>query len=377
MARPALLFSWSILADHFGATATLARGRSRRGNWARAKTRKPRRAGNSRRNSASKRQARFGRWVKSVRVVKSGSRPMHWRATWMSAASAATKLRLNGRHEAAGPFLFPKSIARRGLLFPSPDRKFTLGSGPSSIVSKRSETADRDRPMTQRGSSPDVSLAEPGPRLSRHGPVAPAPKDDPVGHDPVQLRQRVKGNGGIGMVLDVIGHVPGKPPDHLACVSGAGVVESVARPFAASVFRIEIRPQDQLADEQGNDPYPEQDRRVERQRNDKQHRIARHIKAGFPHDVVALVLGYPGNGDLAGQGMTKHQPHAAGDLQKTAIGDRELRVRSWFRANDQFRIVVGILRVAMMVPMKQAIIFVRKRDYERRQIAHGKVERAA
>ena len=54
-AMPALSFSWSILAGLFGATAILAHGRYRRANWTTVKTRKPQRAGNSPRNSASKR----------------------------------------------------------------------------------------------------------------------------------------------------------------------------------------------------------------------------------------------------------------------------------------------------------------------------------
>ena len=58
--------------------------------------------------------------------------------------------------------------------------------------------------------------------------------------------------------------------------------------------------------------------------------------------------------------MTKHQRLTAGDLNKPAIGDRKLRVRGRFRADDQFRILVRILRVAMMVPVKQAIILVRR-----------------
>jgi predicted NUDIX family NTP pyrophosphohydrolase len=52
-----LSFSSSILAGLFGVTAISAHGRFRKGNWKTAKTRKPRRAGNSPRNSVSKRRA--------------------------------------------------------------------------------------------------------------------------------------------------------------------------------------------------------------------------------------------------------------------------------------------------------------------------------
>jgi hypothetical protein len=49
----------------------------------------------------------------------------------------------------------------------------------------------------------------------------------------------------------------------------------------------------------------------------------------------------------------------------------------WLGTDDQLRILVGVLRVAMMVPVEQAIILVAMRDHERRQMAHSKVERAA
>jgi hypothetical protein len=39
--------------------------------------------------------------------------------------------------------------------------------------------------------------------------------------------------------------------------------------------------------------------------------------------------------------------------------------------------MIGILRIAMMIPVKQTIIFVRQQDGESRQIAYGDVERAA
>ena len=108
----------------------------------------------------------------------------------------------------------------------------------------------------------------------------------------------------------------------------------------------------------------------------QQQRVAREIEPRFPHDDVAFVLGNPGQRNLAGQGMAKHQPLTTGELKKTGIGDRQLRIRGWFDADDQFRILVRILRIAMMVPVKQAVILVAMRDHESRQMAHGQVERA-
>ena len=138
----------------------------------------------------------------------------------------------------------------------------------------------------------------------------------------------MKRDRGIGVVLDVIGHVPRKPFHDHAGVGGAGVLEGAARPVAAGVFGIEIGPQEQLADDQRNDPDPEQERRMEAHSEaSSSSDIAGDIEARFRHDDVALAFGNPGRGDVAGEGMAKHQPEPEGNLPKTAIGDRELRIR--------------------------------------------------
>ncbi len=46
------------------------------------------------------------------------------------APCAATKSPSNGPREAAGPFMFPKSIARRGSRFPSREKKILAGQQP-------------------------------------------------------------------------------------------------------------------------------------------------------------------------------------------------------------------------------------------------------
>src|SRR5207248_4163741 len=101
------------------------------------------------------------------------------------------------------------------------------------------------------------------------------------------------------------------------------------------------------------------------------------IDARLGYDDRTLVFGDPGHGDLATDGMTEHQPETAGDLEQAAIGDRELRVGFRLHADDQLRVLVRILGVAMMIPVIQAVIFVWQSDHETREIADREIERAA
>src|ERR1019366_7598336 len=57
----------------------------------------------------------------------------------------ATMAALNGPREVAVPCMFPRSIARRGSLFPSREKRFSPVSGRFSIAWNHSVTADRHR----------------------------------------------------------------------------------------------------------------------------------------------------------------------------------------------------------------------------------------
>src|SRR5437899_2854260 len=64
--------------------------------------------------------------------------------------------------------------------------------------------------------------AEPGPCLARHGQITLPPERNPIVDNLVQFRQCMKRYRRVGMMLDVIGHVPCEPLRHHAGVGGPG-----------------------------------------------------------------------------------------------------------------------------------------------------------
>ena len=90
-----------------------------------------------------------------------------------------------------------------------------------------------------------------------------------------------------------------------------------------------------------------------------------------------LLSGVQGDVAFPVNALAKHQPHPEGNLPQAAVDDHQLRVRGRDRNRQQFRIPLWILRIAMMIPVEQAVVFVRQADCERGEMTEGEIKCAA
>ena len=167
----------------------------------------------------------------------------------------------------------------------------------------------------------------------------------------------------VGVVLDVVGHVPGEEAHERVGVGRARVLEHVGRAGAAGVLGEQVRAQEELADHHWHDPQPQRREGAGRDRGRDDDRIRGQIAARLDNDAAPLLGRNPARGDAAEHAVHEEQAQAVAPVRQAGHVPEQTEPALGQR-HRQLGVPLGILCVAVVIPVEDAVVAERQRNCE-------------